>query len=102
MVAAGHGAILNMSSLASIRWTGYPYPAYVAAKAAVNQLSVALALRYTADGLRVNAIQPGLIDTPLAAHLAPGASSARDAASPTGGSGTPWGVAHAAAFLAHR
>ena len=100
MVEAGHGAIINVSSLAGIRWTGYPYPAYMAAKAAVNQLTVALALRYAGDGLRVNAVLPGLIDTPLAAHLAPGAGLDRDDASPTGRSGTPWDVAHAAAFLA--
>lgn len=100
MVEAGRGAIVNVSSVAGIRWTGYPYPAYMAAKAAVNQLTVALALRYAADGLRVNAVLPGLIDTPLAAHLAPDAARDRDAASPTGRSGTPWDVAHAAAFLA--
>lgn len=100
MVEAGRGAIVNVSSVAGIRWTGYPYPAYMAAKAAVNQLTVALALRYAADGLRVNAVLPGLIDTPLATHLAPGTGAARDEASPTGRSGTPWDVAHVAAFLA--
>jgi NAD(P)-dependent dehydrogenase (short-subunit alcohol dehydrogenase family) len=42
----------------------------------------------------------GTIDTPLAAHLARGEAGARDEASPTGRSGTPWDVAHAAAFLA--
>ncbi len=100
MVAAGHGAVVNVSSIAGIRSTGYPYPAYMAAKSAVNQLTVALALRYAADGVRVNAVLPGLIDTPLAAHLAPGEAGAREEASPTGRSGTPWDVAHAAAFLA--
>ena len=84
MVAAGHSAIINVSSLASIQSTGYPYPAYVAAKAAVNQLTVALALRYAADGLGVNVILPGLIDTPLAAHLAP---EPRVHAMPPGGRG---------------
>ena len=100
MVEAGHGAVVNVSSVAGIRWTGYPYPAYMAAKSAVNQLTVALALRYAADGLRVNAVLPGLIDTPLATHLAPDAAEARDAASPTGRAGSPRDVAHAAAFLA--
>lgn len=125
MLAAGYGAIVNVSSLAGIRSTGYPYPAYMTAKAAVNQLTVALALRYAAQGLRANAVLPGVIDTPLAAALvtatgeerdglgsggasgggadcdgaAPG-GAARDAMSPTGRSGTPWDVAHAALFLA--
>ena len=39
-------SIINVSSTASIRWTGYPYPAYAAAKAAVNQLTRSLALQY--------------------------------------------------------
>ena len=59
------GSIINVSSTASIRWTGYPYPAYAAAKAAVNQLTRALALQYADRGVRVNAILAGLIDTPL-------------------------------------
>src|SRR5690606_19197317 len=46
MLAAGGGAIVNVSSVASIRDTGYVYPGYAAAKAAVNQLTVSLALRY--------------------------------------------------------
>jgi NAD(P)-dependent dehydrogenase (short-subunit alcohol dehydrogenase family) len=113
MIAAGRGSIVNVSSIAGIRWTGYPYPAYMAAKAAVNQLTVALALRYAAQGVRVNAVLPGLIDTPMAAQLSASSASraedeatikaaktARDARSPTGRSGTPWDVAHAAAFLA--
>ncbi len=105
LLGTGHGAIVNVSSLAGTRWTGYPYPAYMAAKAAVNQLTVALALRYAGDGLRVNAVVPGLIDTPLADQLTkPGddadqVHAARDSRSPTGRSGTPWDVAHAAAFL---
>ena len=65
MLAAGGGAIVNVSSVASIRDTGYVYPGYAAAKAAVNQLTVSLALRYAADGIRVNAVLPGLIATPL-------------------------------------
>jgi len=50
MVEAGHGAIVNVSSVAGIRWTGYPYPAYMAAKSAVNQLTVALAGRLLHEG----------------------------------------------------
>jgi NAD(P)-dependent dehydrogenase (short-subunit alcohol dehydrogenase family) len=107
MLENGGGAIVNVSSVAAIRYTGYPYPSYAAAKAAVNQLTVSLALQHAADGIRVNAVLPGLIDTPLvrqqlAAHHGDRDKliSDRHAASPTGQMGTPWDVARAAAFLA--
>ena len=62
------GAIVNISSLAAIRWTGYPYFAYYAAKAAVVQATTAIALQYACQGIRANCILPGLIDTPLIYH----------------------------------
>jgi NAD(P)-dependent dehydrogenase (short-subunit alcohol dehydrogenase family) len=103
MLAAGRGVVINVSSLASIRDTGYVYPAYSAAKAGVNQLTVSLALTYAGRGIRANAILPGLIDTPLvSAQLTddPDAIAARHARSPTGRMGTPYDVANAAVFLA--
>lgn len=62
MLAQGCGAIINMSSLAAIRWTGYPYFAYYTAKAAVNQATVALAMQYARHGIHANAIFPGAVD----------------------------------------
>lgn len=101
------GAIINVSSLASIRWTGYPYPAYSASKAAVNQLTQSLALQYAGRGIRVNAILPGLIHTPLIYQQLAGEHgnaeamrAERDAISPTGRMGSAWDVANAALFLA--
>jgi NAD(P)-dependent dehydrogenase (short-subunit alcohol dehydrogenase family) len=103
MLGAGRGVIINVSSLASIRDTGYRYPAYSAAKAAVNQLTVSVALTYADRGIRANAILPGLIDTPMvSAQLTddPEALAARHARSPTGRMGSPDDVANAAVFLA--
>jgi NAD(P)-dependent dehydrogenase (short-subunit alcohol dehydrogenase family) len=100
------GSIINVSSTGSIRWTGYPYPSYAAAKAGVNQLTRSLALQYADRGVRVNAILAGLIDTPLvyqqlAGDAAPAAVKAsRDALSPTRAMGTAYDVANAALFLA--
>jgi len=64
-LAQKKGVIVNISSIASIRWTGLSYFGYYASKAAVNQVTVALALQYARDGIRANAVLPGLIDTPL-------------------------------------
>jgi NAD(P)-dependent dehydrogenase (short-subunit alcohol dehydrogenase family) len=107
MLAQGKGAIVNVSSLAGIRYTGYPYIAYYAAKGAVNQFTVGLALQHAAQGIRVNAVMPGLVDTPLIHQQIAGQYkstaemvAARDALSPTGKMGTAWDVAHAALFLA--
>jgi NAD(P)-dependent dehydrogenase (short-subunit alcohol dehydrogenase family) len=103
MLEAGRGVFINMSSLASIRHTGYPYPAYSAAKAALNQLTVSVALTYAHRGIRANAILPGLIDTPLVGQQlasSPDEIAARHALSPTGRMGSPWDVANAAVFLA--
>lgn len=106
MLECGRGAIVNVSSIASIRDTGYVYPAYNAAKAAVNQLTVSIALTYAARGIRANAIAPGLIDTPLVGQQIvddpaklEAELTARHAASPTGRMGSPWDVAEAALFL---
>lgn len=82
------------------------YPAYSAKKAAVNQLTVSLAVTYADRGIRANAVLPGVIDTPMVARgLDDGLSdderrARRDAMSPTGRMGTPWDVARAALFLA--
>lgn len=106
MLARGKGAIVNVSSIASIRDTGYVYPAYNAAKAGVNQLTVSIALTYAARGIRANAVAPGLIDTPLVGQQIvedptdlEAKLAARHAASPTGRMGSPWDVAEAALFL---
>jgi NAD(P)-dependent dehydrogenase (short-subunit alcohol dehydrogenase family) len=100
------GSMINVSSTASIRWTGFRYPAYAASKAAVNQLTQSLALEYAGSGVRVNAILAGLIDTPLAyRELSDGQDvesvrADRAAKSPTGAMGSAQDVANAALFLA--
>lgn len=64
MVKAGHGAIINTASVAGLRADPGMAP-YVAAKHAVAGLTKAAALDYATQGIRVNAIAPGLVRTPM-------------------------------------
>ena len=107
MVRQGKGAIVNISSLASIRYTGYPYPAYYASKAGLNHLTASIALEYARKGIRANAIMPGLMNTPHIHQAIVGQYASaeemlakRDAMTPMGRQGTGWDIAKAAAFLA--
>jgi NAD(P)-dependent dehydrogenase (short-subunit alcohol dehydrogenase family) len=107
MVAQGRGAIVNISSLAGIRWTGYNYSSYYASKGAVVSFTRGLAIEYAARGIRANTILPGLMDTPHIYQQISGfyatvdeMVAARDKLSPTGKMGNAWDVAHAAVFLA--
>ena len=107
MLAQGGGCIVNISSLASIQVNTYPYTSYYAAKAGLNHLTRSLAVRYAPDNIRVNAVLPGVIDTPLIYQQIAGQFQdveemrrRRNAASPMGRMGDAWDVAHAALFLA--
>lgn len=107
MVKQGKGAIVNISSIAAVRYTGYPYPAYYASKAGLNHLTASIALEYAKKGIRANAIMPGMMHTPHIGKAIVGqyASEAemiekRNALCPTGRMGTGWDIAKAAAFLA--
>lgn len=107
MVRQQRGAIVNISSIAAIRYTGYPYPAYYASKAGVNHFTMAVALEHAKNGIRANAIMPGMMDTP---HIYQNISgqyqsheamvAQRSALCPMGRMGTGWDIANAAAFLA--
>lgn len=100
------GSIINVSSAAAVGL--YPYVAYKATKAGVNAMTEQLALQNAKYGIRVNAIMPGLIDTPMAvATRARKFNKSRDevmaernAKIPLGYPGTGWDVANLALFLA--
>ena len=106
MLRQKKGAIVNVSSIAAIRYSGYPYSSYYASKAGVNQFTVGLALQYAKEGIRANVIMPGLMNTPLIHKQIVGQYdsadamvAARDAACPMGRMGTAWEIANAALFL---
>ena len=111
MVRQGGGSIINISSIASIRYTGVTYATYYASKAALNQLTRTTAVEYASRRVRVNAILPGLMKTPMVEKSArlsqryAGGDIAemwrrRDQQVPMGFGGDAWDVAWAAVYLA--
>jgi NAD(P)-dependent dehydrogenase (short-subunit alcohol dehydrogenase family) len=111
MVKQGGGSIINISSIASIRHLGLSYVTYGASKAAMNQMTRTTAIEFAPHHVRVNAILPGLMKTPMVEHSAGLANSyakgdveamwrARDAQVPMGHMGDAFDVANAALFLA--
>lgn len=112
MERQGGGSIVNISSVASIRHSGVSYAGYYASKASMNHLTATTAVDYAAKHIRVNAVLPGLMKTPMVAQAVEGLAAsygaqdveamwrARDAQVPMGHMGDAWDVAHAALFLA--
>jgi NAD(P)-dependent dehydrogenase (short-subunit alcohol dehydrogenase family) len=100
LLKASSGCIVNTASMLSF-FGGGLVPAYSASKGAVAQLTKSLALAYAADGIRVNAIAPGWIATPLTQALQDddGRSQAILDRTPMRRWGTPDEVAQVAAFL---
>jgi NAD(P)-dependent dehydrogenase (short-subunit alcohol dehydrogenase family) len=102
MLRSGGGSIINTASVAGL--VGFAgSPAYAASKGGVVQLTRTAALEYATQGLRVNCICPGIIDTPMAQRFTHGdpAVTARIAAmEPVGRMGQAREVAQLALFLA--
>ncbi|MGE0735255.1 MAG: SDR family NAD(P)-dependent oxidoreductase [Alphaproteobacteria bacterium] len=112
MVRQGKGAIVNIASIAGIRWSGVPYISYSTTKGAILPFTRSIALEYAKQGIRANSILPGLMNTPMVhqanitgayagnAHDEDEMVRKRDAQCPTGKMGDAWDVAYAALFLA--
>ena len=100
MVTARAGSIVNIVSTAGVRG-GRQRAAYCASKGALLQLTRSLSLDHGPQGVRVNALCPGLIDTPMADWIRhdTNAMADFDASLPAGRIGTPEEVADVASFL---
>jgi NAD(P)-dependent dehydrogenase (short-subunit alcohol dehydrogenase family) len=100
LLAQSHGCIVNTASMYSFFGGGHA-PGYTASKGGVAQLTKALAVAYAVDGIRVNALAPGWIATPLTRSVRddPKKSAAILARTPIGRWGEPDDIAAAAIFL---
>jgi 2-keto-3-deoxy-L-fuconate dehydrogenase len=102
MVARKNGAIVNVASVAAL--VGLPNrAAYCASKGAVVALTRALAVDHVRDGVRVNAVCPGTVETPWVGRLVAAAGESLDALrgrQPMGRLGRPEEIAEAVAYLA--
>lgn len=95
------GSIVNVSSMASRLGSPNEYIDYAAAKGAVDSLTIGLAKEVAADGIRVNAVRPGLIKTDIhASGGEPGRVERLQSAIPLGRGGEAEEVARAILFLA--
>ncbi|MEW6145440.1 MAG: SDR family oxidoreductase [Thermodesulfobacteriota bacterium] len=65
MIRQGGGSIVNNSSILGLKASAAGFAAYSASKGAVNQLTRSMALEYADKGIRVNAVCPGTIYTPM-------------------------------------
>ncbi|MFL9941677.1 SDR family NAD(P)-dependent oxidoreductase [Paraburkholderia graminis] len=92
------GKIVNIASRAYLGARNHAH--YVAAKAAVVGLTRAMAMELLDRGILVNAVAPGLVDTPMLQALTPERRAAQLALQPTGRAARPEDIANAVAFLA--
>ncbi len=104
----GGGSVVNISSIAGLRYVGKPQVAYAAAKAALMQMTRTTAVLYASRNIRLNCVVPGLVFTPLVRRLADkyakgdfdGFVAHRHQQVPMGRMGDAWDVANAVVFLA--
>ncbi|RSL62283.1 hypothetical protein CEP53_004802 [Fusarium sp. AF-6] len=108
MEKQGSGVVVNVASIAGMRYIGKPQVAYAATKAAVIQFTKATAVIYAPKNIRMNVVVPGLMNTPLVGMLADkyaggdveGFKAKRNKAVPMGRMGDSFDVAMTALFLA--
>jgi NAD(P)-dependent dehydrogenase (short-subunit alcohol dehydrogenase family) len=98
MERRGGGSVICVSSVSAMR--GHGRTAYAAAKAAVLGFVNTCSVDLGPKGIRVNAIAPGMVWTPMVENLGPDARERRRKANALGVEGTAWDVGWAAVYLA--
>ena len=99
MIEGGGGSIINISSIAGSR--AYSATPYTTSKAAINGLTLSMAYDHGKDNVRVNAIAPGAVYTPMVAGILTSEQrEKRKESSMLGTEGTGWDVGWASVYLA--
>ena len=101
MLEAGGGSIINISSIYGIVGSEHN-AAYHASKGAVRTFSKSAAAQYAREGIRVNSVHPGFVDSPMTqpVHSDPERAAPRLAQTPMGRFGQPIDIANGCLFLA--
>lgn len=99
MSRQGHGSVVNCASVAGLRAADSLSASYTASKHALLGLTRALAVEYSGDGVRVNALCPGVIDTDMLNGMADELKADLKKKNPAARLGTAHEVAVAAEFL---
>jgi NAD(P)-dependent dehydrogenase (short-subunit alcohol dehydrogenase family) len=104
----GAGVVVSIGNIAGMRYIRKPHVGYSVMKAAIMQFTKATAVIYASKGVRMNAVAPGLMDTPYTKALVDryaagggyeGYMAMQNAQIPIGTMGDSWDVAYAALFL---
>lgn len=98
MLKNGGGAIVNTSSMYGLVGTTMSF-AYSASKGAINQMTRSLALTYARDNIRVNAVAPGYVDTPILAEVPKDMKDAMSNQLPVGRLGKDTEIANLICYL---
>ncbi len=101
LMKTGNGSIVNISSQMGIVGSDTSNPGYQASKAAVHVFTKSIALRYATQGIRVNSVHPGPIDTPMlqAGFIDPERMKRVMSKVPMGRVGQPEEIAYGVLFL---
>jgi NAD(P)-dependent dehydrogenase (short-subunit alcohol dehydrogenase family) len=99
LIARGGGSVINIGSVVSIRDSGSSHPAYSASKGGVLGLTVDLAGEYGRHNVRVNAVLPGMIRSPIQESIGTASPEIQKRMNMLGRMGDVWDIANAVNFL---
>ena len=99
LIERGGGSLVNIGSVVAIRDAGVTHPAYAASKGGVLALTVDLAGEYGRRNVRVNAVLPGMIASPIQASIGTPSPEIQKRMNMLGRMGNVWDIAHTVGFL---